>query len=48
VKRFAADTERVLLTLVGPRDVAVGRDRHRKISSGHRASVLAGDSVGYV
>jgi hypothetical protein len=39
VERFAADTERVFLTLAGSGDVTVGRDRHRKIRSGHGASI---------
>ena len=37
VKRLASDAERLLLALVGPGDIAVGRDRHRKIGSGHMA-----------
>jgi hypothetical protein len=32
---FSADSERVVLTLTGPRDVAVGGYRHRKIGSTH-------------
>ena len=35
VQGFTADAERVLLTLTGPRDVAVGGYRHRKIGSAH-------------
>src|SRR4051794_24298879 len=37
VKCHAADAERRVLSLVGPRDVTVGGDRHRKVGSGHGA-----------
>jgi hypothetical protein len=39
VKRLAADAERLLLALAGPGNVTVDRDRHRKIGSGHLASI---------
>src|ERR1700757_1705026 len=39
MKRPAADAERLLLALAGPGNIAVGRDRHRKIGSGHIASI---------
>ena len=48
MKLPAADAERLLLALAGPGNIAVGRDRHRKVRSAHRASVGAGDSVGYI
>ena len=35
VQGFTADAERVLLTLTGPRDMAVGGYRHRKVGSAH-------------
>ena len=39
MKRHASDAERLLLALAGPGNIAVGRDRHRKVGSGHVASI---------
>src|SRR6476620_2838220 len=39
MKLLAADAERLLLALAGAGNIAVGRDRHRKIGSGHIASI---------
>src|ERR1700739_261685 len=39
MKRRTADAERLLFALAGPGHIAVGRDRHRKIGSGHIASI---------
>src|ERR1700752_220936 len=38
MKLPAADAERLLLALAGPGNIAVGRDRHRKIGSRHISS----------
>src|SRR6185312_13628958 len=39
MKLPAADAERLLFALAGPGNIAVGGDRHRKIGSGHVASI---------
>src|SRR4051812_18933294 len=39
MKRPSSDTERLLLAFARAGDIAVGGDRHRKIGSGHIASI---------